>query len=422
MGMRGGRVGDVRCGRAVERAPRRHCPRRQWTRTGARSGVSALAVVAGWGLLSARPADAAFPGADGVIVVSSTKIPAGHCPAHARGAQLVALQRGLASTLLTCVPGDAVHPFVSPDGTEVVFVVESRRSPSQLFTVPLPTSTAGRRMASPVPASASAALSDDDPSWSPAGDGTIVFQRWAPGAHVQLYIENVADPAGAHPVFAAPTGFDDTQAVFDPADPNVLAFTRPIGGHSHILTYDMATHVVTDLSAVDGGRWRGDDVSPAFSPDGTRLVFASDRTCHAMQLFTMPAHGGTATPVLAPAHRHGRRHVSTCDATGTDPVYAPEGGAVSYDSAASGCPRVSVVPVGTDGVATGSPHTIGTGEEPDWAPRPAGDPPPEAPEASLPITLPALGAAMAGSGLWVRHRRARRTARSTSGRGAPRAA
>ncbi len=37
----------------------------------------------------------------------------------------------------------------------------------------------------------------------------------------QLYIENVANPSSATPVFSSPTGFNDTEPVFDPADPNV---------------------------------------------------------------------------------------------------------------------------------------------------------------------------------------------------------
>ena len=362
-------------------------------------------------MLSAPAAQAAFPGADGVIVISTTRIPAGwHCSAHHRGAQLVAVDPGSPSILLTCQPGSAVHPFVSPDGTEVVFAVDSGLGSTQLFSVPLDLTPTGHHVTPPVPASASPSLRDDDPSWSPAEDGTIVFQRWAPGAHMQLYEENVTDPAGAHPVFTTPTGFDDTQPVFDPADAHLLAFVRRVGGHTHILTYDLQTHVLTDLSAGAGSGSHADDAKPDFSPDGTEIAFESDRVCRSMQLYVMSAQGGTRRPSSPPpiTAATGRRAAAPPRPTPPTPPKATPCPSTTPRRAVPRCQRSPSAPAPG---ATGSPHTIATGDEPSWGPTTAADPPADAPETSLPVALPVLGAAIAGSGLWVRHRRARRTAR-----------
>ena len=376
--------------------------------------MTALVLASGSGLLAARPAQAAFPGADGAIVVSTTRLPtAWRCPVRHHGAQLVLVHTGAPPALLTCVAGSAVHPFISPDGSEIVFAVHNGAWSSRLYTLPTTAPPGRHRLATPVSVSAPGAT-DDDPSWSPAGDGTIVFQRSVSGGPSQLFFENVADPAGASPVFATPTGSDDTAPVFDPADANLIAFVRPVGGNSHIFTYELVTHVLQDLSAQgDGGRPFG-DTKPDFAPTGDGIVFASDRMCRSEELFTMTLQGTAQTPVSSPRRvGHGR---ASCASGADDPVFSPEGDALAFDDTqGQGCPEVFIVPVapGPSGVrTTGRPHTVGSGDEPDWAP--VVDPPADAPETSLPIALPVVGVAVATSGLYVRRRRARRRAFLTS--------
>ena len=326
-----------------------------------------------------------------------------------------------------------MHPFVSPDGSEVVFT-NVGDGVSQLYTLSLPL-TGHPRLARPVLVSDAAPASDDDASWSPAGDGTIVFQRTSPGNPTQLYVENVANPSSAAPVFSSPTGFDDTEPVFDPADPNILVFVRPVGGHSHIFTYDLATQALTDLSAQGNGGGSGDDSKPDFAPGGSgRIVFASDRACGYDQLFTMTLQGTNQNPVF-PTNQTKPASSQACSIGADDPVYSPQGDQLAFDRLGhfshgddqshdfayedhewGGWSNLLFVAVDPSGIAAGDATGLGRGHmsgvQPNWGP--AATPPAQTPEAPLPIILPVLGAGFAGAALLARRRRARRRLLSTA--------
>jgi len=379
-------------------------------------------------------AEAAFPGTNGLIVYSgSGESYGGFCGGQHRQDQLFELPAEGSSPLqLTCTPGRDEHPFVSPDGTEVVFS-NIDDGVSQLFTLSLPP-PGHRRVARPALVSDAPQASDDYASWSPAGDGTIVFQRTTPGTPTQLYFENVADPSSAAPVFASPTGFDDTEPVFDPSDPNVIAFVRPVDGHSHIFSYDLTTQALTDLSGQGNGGGSGDDAKPDFAPAGTggRIVFESDRACGYMQLYTMTAQGTDQSPVF-PATSHKTPSGSEmCSSAGDDPVYSPQGDQLAFDRQGDfprgddqgrgfayedhewgGWGNLSFVPIDSSGTATGNATGIRgygiTGVQPSWGP--AATPPAQTPEAPLPIILPVVGAGVAGTVLFVRRRRGARRER-----------
>jgi Tol biopolymer transport system component len=374
-------------------------------------------------------AQAAFPGADGVVVFESSGFWPGFagapfCWKHwshghddgwgSDGNALFTLQPGSSRPrLLTCTSTRDAHPFVSPDGTEVVFSSARHWGPRQLFTIQI---GSGGHPGSPTPVSDAAGASDDFPSWSPTGNGTIVFQRTLPGAAAQLYTEDVADPSSASPVFPAPTGSSDTEPVYDPADPTLLAFVRPVSGHSHIFTYDLSSHTVTDLSAQGNGGGTGDDSKPDFAPLGSEglIVFQSDRACGTTQLYTMRVDGTHQQPVFqAPDGSQ------LCRQTDSDPVFSPQGDALAFDEGQSwgtwgswsaGFRGPYDVPVSSSGTATGNvtemAHFPAQNEEPNWAP--LDSPPAQAPEVGLPILLPVAGATGVGALLLVQRRRQRR--------------
>jgi Tol biopolymer transport system component len=317
---------------------------------------------------------------------------------------------------------------VSPDGIEVVFSNINHGNVSQLYTLTL-TSTGHRRFAAPTLVSESPQASDDDASWSPAGDGTIIFQRTAPGSPSQLYTENVANPSSATPVFPSPTGFSDTEPVFDPSDPTLIAFVRPVDGHSHIFTYDLSTLTLTDLSAQGDSGGSGNDSKPDFAPVGTegRIVFQSDRNCGYIQLYTMTVQGADQTPVLPTTNHQTSTGTEACSSAGDDPVFSPEGDQLAFDHQGyvspghpaangwwgwGGATELSFVPINASGVATGGitrfSRSFAFGVQPNWGPSAA--PPAQTPEAPFPIFLPVLGAVVVGAGLFFRRRRdSRRT-------------
>jgi hypothetical protein len=179
-----------------------------------------LAVALGALLVGPGLALAAFPGPDGPIVFQSTTAGMSPCSPFTSSELFSVEPSGGSLTQVDCNGHTDQHPFVSPNGSEVVFA-SNRAGGSgafQLYTESL--TSPGTATDVSFPANAGV---DDYPSWAPVGSGTpgpIIFQRTLPGGSPQLYTENVTTPSvPAAPVFSSPTGFSDTQPVYDPSTP-----------------------------------------------------------------------------------------------------------------------------------------------------------------------------------------------------------
>jgi hypothetical protein len=114
--------------------------------------------------------------------------------------------------------------------------------------------------------------SDDYPTWAPAApsdQNAVIFQRTLAGGQPQLSTENLRVPDSATPVFSSPTGFIDTEPVYDPSNANEIAFVRSTStGPSQIYTYDSSTHALVNLSAANGDAANSDS-KPDFAPRRT---------------------------------------------------------------------------------------------------------------------------------------------------------
>ena len=207
-------------------------------------------------------AGAAFPAINGTIVFQSTRAASAPGCLYGSTSELFVKQVTGPGTVsrLDCTGSTDQHPFVSPDGSEVIFA--SNRNDGvdfELFTMPLNTATP---LGTPVDVSQNlpSGASDDYPSWAPAppgGQNRIIFQSTRGGGQPELYTEDLNSPGSVAPVFTQTQTFSDTEPVYDPSNADEIAFVRTSGsGKSQIYTYNLVTHLLVNLSAADGDQER----------------------------------------------------------------------------------------------------------------------------------------------------------------------
>jgi Tol biopolymer transport system component len=398
-----------------------------------------IIVVTAVGVLVIFPglASAAFPGSDGSIVYQSSQPGISPCSPFTSSELFSIPPGGGTPSQADCNGHTDQHPFVSPDGSEMVFA--SNRSGGsgafQLYTESL--ASPGSPVDVSFPPNAGV---DDYPSWAPASpgqQGTIIFQRTLPGGSAQLYTENVNVPAvHAAPVFATPTGFSDTQPVFDPSNANEIAFVRQgPGGPQQIYTYNLSTPAVApvNVSAADGDGASNDSKpdfgpTPVGSPPVQRIVFQSDRSsaaafggpCAGTQIYTITDQPGSpVTPVFqvlagSPPTPTGEQmcpEVGGTDVATENPVFSPAGDAIAYDEPGPDSQDLSTFDVsvqhnvGLMNTATDLTPNFATDEAPSWAPISPAAATPEIPQV---ILFPAWGAGIFGAAFAVSRRRRRR--------------
>jgi Tol biopolymer transport system component len=407
------------------------------------AAAGAAAASLGLALLVPGAASAAFPGVNGSIVYQSTQ--GGITPCNPYTSSELFQVPNVASptpSQVDCTGSTDQHVFVSPDGSEVVFA--SNRSGGsgafQLYTEALPT------QGSPPSAAGATDVSypknagvDDYPSWAPASSGNqgpIIFQRAVPGGVPQLYAENVNDPSSpATPVFPTPTGFSDTEPVYDPSNANEILFVRQAaGGPQQIFEYNLSTPATppVNLSESDGDG-SSNDSKPDFAPGPTGLpavqeiVFQSDRSsanasggpCAGTQLYTMTDQPGSAiTPVFQvlsggmPTGVQACPKVSGTNVAAENPVFSPDGDQIAYDEPGPNTQNVYTTydidfsgNAGLMNTATDLTPNYATDEAPNWAPVYPGASTPEAPRS---ILLPITGVGVIGAGAVAVRRRQRR--------------
>jgi WD40 repeat protein len=132
---------------------------------------------------------------------------------------------------------------------------------------------------------------DTQPAWSPDGQ-RLAFVSTRDG-NQEIYIMS-ADGSNQQRVTNNPSGAD-----YAPAwSPNgqVLAFTSELNGNDEIVILQSLADVPVagPYTAQNITKNQADDLDPAWSPDGTKLAFASNRA-GGYDIFTMNADGTNAT-------------------------------------------------------------------------------------------------------------------------------
>jgi TolB protein len=307
-------------------------------------------ILALW-LLAASTAHAAFAGQNGKIAFEST---------FGTGAsvnyEIYSMNSdGSARTRLTTASADDVDPAWSPDGREIAF---SRYTNGALRIWVMNADGSDQR---------SLGVAGDQPSWAP--DGSMLAFRCTSeictanrdGTNLTNITHSIA--ADRSPAWSP----DGMKIAFwtdrDPATPNVccikdIALMNPDGTSATLVTHDPTS-----------------DYDPSWSPDGTKILFVSDRAQGAaggQLLHTMNPDGSDVTPVDS-LH-------------GYEPVYSPDGSKIAFGSSSGSGGDIFVASSDGSGVTDVTPLSSYEGS-PDWQRLPVTSPPPSYDHPALASTL-----------------------------------
>jgi Tol biopolymer transport system component len=227
-----------------------------------------------------RPAEAAFPGNNGVIAFSSSRI----TPENPEGDLEIFLYVPGSGTLSQLTSNNEIdaEPTWSADGTKIAFTSSRDSSPAgfnfEVYTMNADGSNQIRLTNS--------SSTDEHPAWSP--DGTkIVFESQRNNGNPEVYKMN-AD--GSDQTRLTYNSAYDTQPAWSP-NGKKLAFVSSRKGNGYPEVYKMKPRPegrnnrpvrLTNNAAYD--------YSPDWSPDGTKLAFWTNRDGN-FEVYTMNSDG-----------------------------------------------------------------------------------------------------------------------------------
>jgi Tol biopolymer transport system component len=231
----------------------------------------ALTVAAGALAEQARPAQAAFPGANGKIVFASDRTTGADNINNPDGDYEIFVMNKDGSGVTQLTGNDQkldIDPAVSPDGKKIAFT-SNRDDNYEIYVMNADGSDQTRLTREPT--------EDSEPTWSP--DGTKIAFTSARDGNYEIYSmlangalqTNLTKNAGA-----------DEGPAFSP-DGKKIAFASLRDGNFEVYK----------MNALDGSSQKrltknaASDVYPAFSPDGKKIAITSERGGGDTEIYTM---------------------------------------------------------------------------------------------------------------------------------------
>jgi TolB protein len=315
-------------------------------------GVASVLALAVLGVTGARPAEAAFPGNNGLIVFQSN--------------------RDGPIEIYTLIPGGATRithslnssdPAISPDGRKIAFVNNNQIAVMNVDgsgITPITNSPPAKR----------------DPTWSPNG-AKIAFVANSFDVDGQtdpeIWVTN-ADGSGTPTQLTNNKAFPDTYPAWSPlGDKIAFVSARPPGDKNRNI-YVMGTDgsgqtnitpdVLTSCSPPTPETcYQGHDDDPAWSPDGSKIAYVHTQEPNGaglLAIWTMRPNGTGKRPLS-----------NTLAASFDNPAWSPQGGALVAVGTATGTTNRDIWGMSSTGSRVSAIHTNAAHDiNPDWGPRP----------------------------------------------------
>jgi Tol biopolymer transport system component len=288
-------------------------------------------------LLSASPAEAAFPGANGKLAVTAYE----QRFASLFNPQIVTLNLDGTGLSFLITDGDSINPSWSPDGSKIAF--DRGFLYRDIYTMNADGTGATQVTTDPTV--------DVDPAWSPDGTKIVFVRSMSPAFGGDLYTTNVDGSATTKLTDGA------SQPVWSPAG-DLIAFKSFASGQ-----IDVVAPNGTGRRPVILGN------SPDWSPDGHRIAFESGQ-----EIYTVNVDGSGSVQLTNDPDPGPSMTVSN-----EDPVWSPDGTRIgfldtscNYEVGPEFC-SYSFETVNADGSGGRTSH-FGTGFQADWQPIPPPEP------------------------------------------------
>jgi TolB protein len=266
-------------------------------------------------------------------------------PPHAEDIYVVNAS-GAGLTQLTTNLGSEFDPSWSPDGKQIVYR-DSRRGNNNDEIYVMNADGSGQRNLSNHP------INDWGPAWSPAG-AKIAFNSGRSGENMSIYVMN-SDGSGVQRL----TTIEGEYPAWSPESERIAFESQQPGAFGNNPNYDIVVMNADGSGATRLTTYAGVDQGAAWSPDGTRIAFQSARCDTGRSagsgpmedIFVMSADGSGQTRLT---HAGGYR-----------PAWSPDGTMLVFQG---GCGGIGLCVMNADG--SGLTQLL-SGEEwnfPSWIP------------------------------------------------------